>query len=313
MPVIDLKNVNIYFEDGTALVGAINNLKAGAINNASGYAIGAVQILVDGFTGVIPVGSKITSGVNVARVTSTVETSGNTTTINFTPALTAAVVDNDVVNVTGFAVGANTLVVDGFVGQVPVGSRVQIGGDDRYTVVSTVESTGNTVKIVVTPTLAVAAADNAVLNVFGVYLKIKVGDGTCTFSEKKPREYKLDRGLLDSVRNGDQVPMDVSIGLMYIALTASSGDPPTPEDALKQRGAAATWVNADVSDPCAPFAINIRLDHKPPGCTAFQVERVILPSFRYEELNHDPKAGTIACTGKCNALEAIVTRFDNVP
>ncbi len=312
MPVIDLKNVTIYFEDGTLKAGAINNLKTGAINNASGYSIGAAQIIVDGFTGIIPVGSRITSGVNVARVTSTVQTSGNTTTINFTPALTASVADNDVVTANGFMTGASTLVVDGFTGVIPVGARLAVGTDDKYSVVSTVESGGNTVNIVVTPVLTALIADNAVITAYGVFLRIKVGDGTCTFAEKKPREYKLDRGLIDSVRNGDQVPMDVNIGLQYVALTASAGDPPTPEDALKQRGAAAGWVNADTSDPCAPFAINIRLDHKPPGCTAFQVERVILPSFRYEELNHDPKAGTIACTGKCNAVEAIVSRFDNV-
>ncbi len=236
MPVIDLKNVNIYFEDGTALTGLINN--------------GA-----------------------------------------------------------GYAPGATTIVVDTFTSKVPVGARLSIDGDDRYSVVSTTETSSATTTIVFTPSLHAAVLDNAPVLAFGVFLKIKVGDGTCTFSEKKPREYKLDRGLLDSVRNGDQVPMDVSIGLMYIALTASAGDPPTPEDALKQRGAASGWINADVSDPCAPFAINIRLDHQPPGCTAFQVERVILPSFRYEELNHDPKAGTIACTGKCNALEALVSRF----
>lgn len=236
MPVIDLKNVTIYFEDGTLMNGAVNN-------------------------------------------------------------------------VAGYAPGAATIIVDGFTAKVPVGARLSINGDDRYSVVSTVETTGATTSITITPVLHDAIVDDAVVIAYGVFLKIKVGDGTCTFAEKKPREYKLDRGLLDSVRNGDQVPMDVSIGLMYVALTASAGDPPTPEDALKQRGAASTWVNVDVSDPCAPFAINIRLDHQPPGCSAFQVERVILPSFRYEELNHDPKAGTIACTGKCNALEAIVSRF----
>ncbi len=236
MPVIDLKNVTIYFEDGTLLTGAINNV--------ANYAIGATSLLVDVFTS-----------------------------------------------------------------KVPVGARLSIDGDDRYSVVSTVETSSATTTIVITPALVAAVLDDAPVIAYGVFLRIKVGDGTCTFAEKKPREYKLDRGLIDSVRNGDQVPMDVSIGLQYVALTASSGDPPTPEDALKQRGAASTWINSDVSDPCAPFAINIRLDHQPPGCSAFQVERVILPSFRYEELNHDPKAGTIACTGKCNAVEPIVTRF----
>lgn len=105
--------------------------------------------------------------------------------------------------------------------------------------------------------------------------------------------------------------MDVTINLMYEELTASSGDPPTPEDALKKRGAAADWVSAETDDPCAPHAINIRLTHRPPNCTAVEAERVILPRFRYEQLDHNPKDGSINCQGKCNATEAIVTRITN--
>lgn len=235
--MIDLKNTPIYFEDGT--------FKSGAVNNVAGYAIGAVSILVDGFTGI-----------------------------------------------------------------VPVGARLSLNGDDRYKVVSTTETSGNTTTIVFTPALAAALTDEEVVIAYGVFVEIKVGEGTITWDEEKPREYKLNRGLIDQVRNGDQVPMSVSIELMYEGLTASdpNTDPPTPEDILKHRGAAADWVSADTVDPCTPYCINIRLDWTPP-CTTFGTERVILPKFYYEKISHDPKAGKLATSGKCNAIEAIVSRF----
>jgi hypothetical protein len=311
--LIDLKNVDVYFEDGNAETGAINNAtKTGAINNVAGYAAGATSIVVDGFVGIVAVGSRLTiDGVASYRVTSTVETTGNTTTINFTPALIAATIDDDdVVSATGFAVGAAYINVDGFTGQVPSQSRITIGSEE-YTVTSTVETGGNTTRLVLSPALTAFVADDAVVNVFGTFLRIKVGDGTITWSEKKPREFKLDRGRLDQVRNADETPMEVSFQLMYEELTASnpSTDPPTPEDVLKRRGAAAAWVSANTDDPCAPYCINIRLDHTPPNCTSQDIERVILPMFYYEDLQHDPKAGMISVTGKCNEMEASVTRI----
>lgn len=236
--VIDLKNVSIFFEDGTLMTGAINN--------------GA-----------------------------------------------------------GYSIGATTIVVDGFVGIVPEGARLSIDGDDRYTVVSTIETGPDTTSITFTPALVAAVVDNDVVIANGVYLEIKVGDGTITWSEKKPREYIKDRGKLDEVRDGDEEPMDININLQYEELTASTPatDPPTPEDVLKHRGAAADWVTTDTSDPCAPFCINIRIDHIPPNCTSIKKERVTLPFFYYNQLDHDPKAGTIVCAGQCNATEALVVRI----
>lgn len=311
MPVIDLKNTNIYFEDGTSKTGAVNNAtKTGAINNVAGYAAGVSTILVDTFVGAVETGAQLTiNGETGYRVTAHVETSSNTTSITFTPPLITAVDDDDVVSSTGFATGSTRLVVDGFTGIIPVGARLQVGSTDQYTVTSTTESGGNTIVVNFSPALVANVADNAGVTIYGVFLKIKVGDGTITWSEKRPREYKKDRGKLDQVRDGDEEPMDVTINLMYEELTASSGNPPTPEDVLKQRGEASDWVSTETDDPCAPFAINIRLDHQPPNCSAVQAERVILPRFRYEQLDHNPKDGMVNCQGKCNAVEASVTRY----
>lgn len=235
MPVIDLKNCTISFEDGHS--------KTGAINLMAGYTAGATSIAVDGFTGAVPDGVRLT-----------------------------------------------------------------IDGVEGYTVVSATETLGNTTTIVFTPALADAVADNAPVIAGARYLDIRVGDGNVNWTEKVSREYKLDRGLIYQVRNGDQVPMDVSLALMYEFLTASSANPPTPEDVIKKRGEAADWESTD-PDSCAPYCVDIVILHQPAGCTEFEKEKVRLPYFRYEDLPHDPKAGTISMTGKCNAVQAQVTRI----
>lgn len=214
----------------------------------------------------------------------------------------------------GYSVGVSSVVVDGISGIVPVGARLSLDGDDRYTVTSTAETMGNTTTINFTPTLAAALADNDVVVVYGRFLEIKVGEGTITWSEKKPREYKKDRGRLDQVRNGDEEPMDVTLNFMYEGLVASDPmtDPPTPFEALKQTGPAADWLNADNTDPCGPYSINIRIDWTPTGCADPETERVLLPYFRYEQLDFNPKEGSVNCTGKCNVTEASVTRFNRV-
>lgn len=95
MSVFDLKQADIRLRDGFSA--------AGAVNNGAGYSIGATTMVVDGFTGIIPVNAYfgIASGQKIYKVTSTIETSGNTTTLNFSPGLKVAVVDNAVLNVGG--------------------------------------------------------------------------------------------------------------------------------------------------------------------------------------------------------------------
>src|SRR5260370_1079149 len=118
MPVIDLKNTNIYFEDGTSKAGAVNNAtKTGAVNNAPGYVSGNSTIVVNGFTGAVQVGAQLTiNAVTGFRVTAHSETASNTTSITFTPPLSATVPDASVVSSTGFALGSTRVVVDGFTG-----------------------------------------------------------------------------------------------------------------------------------------------------------------------------------------------------
>ena len=137
-------------------------------------------------------------------------------------------------------------------------------------------------------------------------IEIKIGEGNLTWTEAKTMEYLLDRTLLDEVRAGDEVPMDVSFDFIWDYLTGD-GIIPSIEDALKNINAASTWVSTD-ADLCRPFALDVQIEYIPTNCTAEDKETITLPDFRYESLAHDLRAGTISCSGRCNATEASPVR-----
>jgi len=58
-----------------------------------------------------------------------------------------------------------------------------------------------------------------------VEMLVKIGEGNITYSEKKNREYMLDRGSLDAVRDGDDVPVEVAFDFTweYIIGQGTSG------------------------------------------------------------------------------------------
>lgn len=212
-------------------------------------------------------------------------------------------------NGAGYATSAVTFTVDGFTGAVETGGTFTIGAD-TYTITAHSETTGNTTSITIAaPGLVNAVLDNAVITAYGKVesVTVKIGAGTLTYSEKRNMEYTLDRGVLDEVREGDEVPMDVKFDFVweYIKGGLGGSDPPSVEDALKQIGNAASWVSSD-SDTCRPYAVNLVIEYFP-DCSG-DSEIITLKDYRYEELAHDLKAGTISSTGKCNHKQASVVR-----
>lgn len=142
----------------------------------------------------------------------------------------------------------------------------------------------------------------------GQSIEVKLGEGTVTYSEKKPRVYVKNRGKLDTVRNGDEDPVDVNIDAVWEHITTNgiSGAIPTVEDALKKRGPAVGWTSTS-SDPCEPYAVDIELTYDP-DCATDEIEIITLADFRYETADHDLKAGTLKFAGKANVTEASVVR-----
>lgn len=142
-------------------------------------------------------------------------------------------------------------------------------------------------------------------------LEVKIGEGNLTFTEARNIEYTLNRGLLDEVREGDQVPVDVSMDFIWEYLKGSTGSgTPTVEDALKKRGEAADWVSSD-SDACRPYAVDIEIIYSPSPVACGDMETILLQDFRYESLDHDLRGGSVAASGKCNITDATVTRQTN--
>lgn len=144
-------------------------------------------------------------------------------------------------------------------------------------------------------------------------ITIKIGEGNLTYSENRAIEYTLDRGLLDEVRLGDEAPMDVAFDLLWefiVGNTDSAGVPPTVEDVLKNQNNASGWISTD-ADACRPFAVDVVVEHVPvcgAGAPTQEQEIITLPDFRYETLDHDLRAGTIAVSGRCNAKVATIVR-----
>jgi len=137
-------------------------------------------------------------------------------------------------------------------------------------------------------------------------LTAKVGEGNLSYSEHRNVEFTRDRGLLDTVREADEEPVDVSMDITWEELTAMTGDPPTIEDALKNIGEASAWITT-ADDQCQPFCVDIEF-HNAPNCTGTDDEFITLEEYYYETLDHDMREGTISTSGRCNRKQATVRR-----
>jgi len=146
----------------------------------------------------------------------------------------------------------------------------------------------------------------------GESLEVKIGEGNLTFTEARNIDYMLNRGVLDDVREGDQVPVDVSFDFKWVyrkgpsSASTASGGTPTVDDVLKNEGAAANWTSSD-TDTCRPYAVDVELVYTP-DCSTGDIETITLADFRFESLNSDTSAGTVACSGKCNIRRITAVR-----
>ena len=131
-------------------------------------------------------------------------------------------------------------------------------------------------------------------------LTLKMDEGNLTYSEKRNREYRLDRGIIDTVRDGDQEPLEVSLQGRFSALTSDTGEDVTVTEFLRQEGAASAHVTT-ATDTCAPYAIDIVAERT--NCGTVLDEVITFSEFRYEEIGGDFGAGQLSITGKCNAVK----------
>jgi len=202
------------------------------------------------------------------------------------------------------AVVLNTAVTN----QVPIGARFTVASETGSPVHVVTARTGPspTTNIVFTPALAAGVADNAVITFLPQQITVKIGNGNLTYTETKNYEYELDRGNLDTVREGDEAPMEVNMEFVYEFVRTGTSENITPVDAVKGVGGAAEWVSSS-GDLCEPYAVDIEVEHNPP-CGTSETETTTFPDFRRDSLEFDLSAATIACNGKCNASVPTIVR-----
>jgi hypothetical protein len=141
-------------------------------------------------------------------------------------------------------------------------------------------------------------------------LNVKVSEGSFSYNTFMPREYILDKGKLDTVRNGDEQPVEINCTVHWEYYTGTGGTGtgalPTITDVLVQEGAAAGWESTD-DDECAPYAVDIELKNVP-GCGTNSTETYTFSDFRVEDHNYDLSASTSTFSGKCNIVRPTAVR-----
>jgi hypothetical protein len=212
----------------------------------------------------------------------------------------------------------NTVVLNTTVNDaVPIGARLYISGETANTVHTVTarspDSVNTTNTVNITPILGAGTYNSGnaegAITFINQRIEIKVGEGNLTWTEAKEFEYLRERGDLDTVKEGDEQPTEMSMEFVYEYIKTQSGQTITPVDALKQQGEASEWVSSS-SDLCEPYAVDVLAKHCVP-CGTDEDEDVLFTDFRYESLDFDTGDATISVGGRCNVSEATVTRSDD--
>ena len=195
---------------------------------------------------------------------------------------------------------------------VPVGARFTIDGETGspvHTVTArTPTAASPTTNIVFTPAVASNVSDSAAITFLPQRITVAIGDGDLTWTENREMIYDLDRDLLDTVRLGEDQPLEVELAFTFEYVTTESGQTITPVDALKQIGEATEWVSSS-SDSCEPYAVDIYVVHCVP-CGTDEDQDFLFSDFRYESLEYSMADASIAVSGRCNVTDVTTTRSD---
>lgn len=190
---------------------------------------------------------------------------------------------------------------------IPVGARFTIASETGLPTHVVLTRVGNpTTSITFTPVLAAGVANDAVITFAPQQIDVKVGDGDLKYTEKNEFLYDLDRGELDTVREGDDQPLEVALDFTYEHITTGTSEDISPMDALKRKGSATEWVSSS-ADLCEPYAVDIEIVQDTP-CGTAQNETTLFPDFRADQREVSLKDAVISITGRCNVTEPIVSR-----
>ena len=216
----------------------------------------------------------------------------------------------------GLNVGVQTTVANSTnTDLIPVGARFTIVGESGLPV-HTVTARDNdsddaaTLRIAFTPILASVVSESDVINFLPQRLQIAIGDGDLNWTEAREMIYDLDRDILDTVRQGQDQPLEIDLAFTFEYVTTESGQAITPVDAVKRIGEASEWVSSS-SDLCEPYAVDFYVIHCVP-CGSDEDQDLLFQDFRYESLEYSIRDASIAVSGRCNVTDVVTTRADLV-
>lgn len=169
---------------------------------------------------------------------------------------------------------------------------------------------GKTWSLTFTPAVAAGEtiSDGAVITYLPQRILMKVGDNDFEWNEPNEPIFDLDRDVLDGVRSGPEVPMELNYASVLNFLVASSGQPVTPYEALHRTGGAADWHTTSI-DPCEPYCIDVFILDIPP-CGSELAEVMYFRRFYPTNKRGSIRDAVLEIVGKCNATKPEVTRED---
>jgi hypothetical protein len=195
--------------------------------------------------------------------------------------------------------------------KMPVGARFTVAsetGGPVHTITARLPAGDSPTHFTFTPALAAGVVDNAVVTVLPQRVTVKIGEGDMSWTESKEYIYDRDRDLLDTVREGQEQPVEVELAFIFDYVTTESGQAITPVDALKRTGEATEWVSSS-SDQCEPYAVDLYVLHAVP-CGTDEDQDFLFQDFRYESLEYSIQDAAIAVSGRCNVSNVVTTRAD---
>ena len=195
--------------------------------------------------------------------------------------------------------------------KVPIGARFTVtGSTETYTVTAVTETVADiTDNVVFSPALDANIADDAAITWTSQRIEVKIGAGNLTWTEAANNEYELERGVIDTVTEGDEAPLAVNFQFRWDFVKTGTNETITPYDAITGTGGASGWVSAS-SDECEKYGVNLVLEYTP-NCTTgnIQSERITFPTLRHDSLAFDPQASSITVAGRCPVVAPTIERY----
>jgi hypothetical protein len=253
------------------------------------------------------------AGLTDGTVTLTFDGASVTNT-NFSTSIIDGAALTGVTVSSGTTLGLQSLVLNSTdTDKCPVGARFTIAtetGTPIHTVTARhLGPTNISLAATITPAIASAVSDTDAITFLPQRIEVSIGDGDLSWTENREIIYDRDRDLLDTVRLGEEQPLEIDLAFTFEYVTTESGQTITPVDAIKRIGEASEWVSSS-SDLCEPYAVDIYVLHCVP-CGTDQDQDFLFQDFRYESLDYSIQDASIAVSGRCNVTDVTTTRSND--